>query len=273
MRGSELLGKMELIDPAYVEAADAFPAVKNRSRIRLWLLAACIGLLILSATAFATSDFGTRLLESFSGKSEPGSDYSESGFKLSVDIEKVPVNALKGSIQEVPALIRQQFLSYKPHMSWYPGHWKKTFPSRDAAYDYIGLKQLKYVPWDWKDKKTELWVHGNKNGDIQSVAVETFSTVGDINLQFFTNIYTKNLEGEITIRSVTTEYAEYSQFYYTTAQNKALHVIEQTALESGYQCMDGYLVEDGVLYHLHISHLEKDTDQAKKLLLRWADLF
>lgn len=50
-------------------------------------------------------------------------------------------------------------------------------------------------------------------------------------------------------------------------------MIEETALESGYMGMDGYLVEDCVLYNLHIAHLKKDTEQAKKRLHQWADLF
>ncbi len=53
MRGNELLDKMELVDAAYVEAADAEPmAVKPKKRRTLWLkwgaAAACVSLLILA---------------------------------------------------------------------------------------------------------------------------------------------------------------------------------------------------------------------------------
>lgn len=49
MRGKELLDKMELIEPAYVEAADKAPVIKKR-KIPLWIklsaLAACVCLLV-----------------------------------------------------------------------------------------------------------------------------------------------------------------------------------------------------------------------------------
>ena len=42
MNGNELLDKMELIDPAYIEAADAQPNARRRVRIKWGALAACI---------------------------------------------------------------------------------------------------------------------------------------------------------------------------------------------------------------------------------------
>lgn len=61
MRGNELLDKMELIEPAYVEAADVKPDRKKYSFIKLGAAAACFALMILA---------GTRLLP----KDEPGSN-------------------------------------------------------------------------------------------------------------------------------------------------------------------------------------------------------
>ena len=46
MNGNELLDKMELIDPAYIEAADAQPNARRRVRIKGGALAACICLAI-----------------------------------------------------------------------------------------------------------------------------------------------------------------------------------------------------------------------------------
>lgn len=58
MRGSELLDKMELVDPAYVEAAGATPpAVKRRGWVKWGAVAACLCVLIgtgaLAAEAYA----------------------------------------------------------------------------------------------------------------------------------------------------------------------------------------------------------------------------
>lgn len=273
MRGNDFLDKMELVDPAFVEAADMIPSAKKRGRIRWGAIAACICLLMGTITVMAVSGFGTKVIDFFTSRTEPGSDYSESGFTLSVEIEKVPVDALKGKIREVPAYIKEQFASYKPHMSWYPGHWQKTFESRNDAYDYIEFDGLKRLDWDLEEGQTTLNVLGERNGNILSVMVETHYTVGDIRLQFSSDIYTENANDEITTGAVTSEYVEYTESFYTTKNNKVLHVIEGTALESGYMGMDGYLVENGVLYTLRIAHLEKDTERAKDLLYQWADLF
>lgn len=273
MRGNELLDKMGLIDPAFVEAADATPPVKNRGRIRWAVLAACICLMLCAVTAVATSDFGTRLIESFTSRTEPGSDYNESGYKLHVEINKIPVAAMKGEIRDVPAFIREQFHSYKPFMSWFPGHWQRTFASRDEACDYIGFGKLKRLQWDLEETGTDLNVYGTNNGDVLSVMVETRYAAGDIRLQFFSKLYTEKYEGEITLGAITTEHTEFSESVHTTANHKRLHIIRQTALESGYLGLDGYLVEDGVLYNLHIAYLEEDAQQANELLYRWADMF
>lgn len=52
MRGDELLEKMELVDPAYVEAADA-PRAKRRIRWTKWGAAACAAVLVAAIMAVA----------------------------------------------------------------------------------------------------------------------------------------------------------------------------------------------------------------------------
>lgn len=273
MRGNEFLDKMELINPAYVEAADDTPKIIKRSHLRWSAIVACFCILIGSTTAIAISGFGTQLMDFFTSRTEPGSDYSESGYVLSVQIEKVPTAALKGEIQEVPALIRQQFESRKPYMNSLPNSWYKTFESRSDAYDYVGFDGLKRLQWNLEEDKTTLDVQGTRSGNILSVSVVTSYAVHNIRLQFFADIYTENMEGEITVGTATTENVNFTESFYTTKNGKTLHIIEQTTLKSGYMAKDGYLTEDGVLYNLHISYLKEDADQAEELLVQWADLF
>ncbi len=273
MKGNELLDKMELVDPTFIEDADRIPVAKKKAHVKWGVMAACICLLMGTVTVMAVSGVSTRVIEFFTSRSESGPDYSESGFTLDVEIEKVPVKAMKGKIREVSPYIKAQFASYKPYMSRYPGHWQKLFESRNDAYDYIGFDGIKRLDWNLEEGQATLNVYGEQNGDILSVMVETQYKVGDIWLQFSSTIYTENTEDDITTGIVTTEYEEYSESFYTTKNKKVLHVIEGTALESGYMVIDGYFVQDGVLYNLHLAHLEKDTEQAKELLHQWADLF
>ena len=50
MRGNDFLDKMELIDPAYVEAADERPKRKNKQRMAWGALAACLAIMLLAGT-------------------------------------------------------------------------------------------------------------------------------------------------------------------------------------------------------------------------------
>lgn len=268
MRGKELLDKMELIDPAYVEAAEAAPVRKagKVKHFRWGVVAACLCLVLGTTTVLAATGLGTKLIRFFSGR-------EESGYELSADIVKFPAAEFKGEIREVPALIRQQFETYQPYMNWAPSTWEKTFGTRDEAYDYVGFDKLKRLSWDAEEKETTLRVRGTEKGDITSVDVETWYTEGDIRMQFFAHVFTENAEGEITFLTATTEKVGFTESFRTAKSGKTFQVIEQTAMESGYLSKDGYLVEDGVLYNFHVVYREKDADRAEELLMQWADLF
>ncbi|HIZ55289.1 MAG TPA: hypothetical protein H9671_03675 [Firmicutes bacterium] len=56
MRGNEFLDKMELIDPAYVEAADAKPNRKKYSWIKWGAVAACFAVMVLAGTRLLLQD-------------------------------------------------------------------------------------------------------------------------------------------------------------------------------------------------------------------------
>lgn len=268
MRGKEFLDKMELIDPAYVEAAEAAsaPKIRKMKRIRWGAVAACLCLLLGTTTVLAATGLGTKLLSVFRSR-------EETGYELSADIVKFPAAELKGEIRKVPALIRQQFETYQPYMNWAPSTWEKTFGTRDEAYDYVGFDKLKRLSWDAEEKETTLRVLGTEKGDITSVDVETWYTEGDIRMQYFAHVFTENAEGEITFLTATTEKVGFTESFRTAKSGKTLHIIDMSAMESGYLGKDGYLVVDGVLYNLHIAYREKDAGRAEELLKQWADLF
>ncbi len=58
MRGNDLLDKMELIDPAYVEAADGKPKRKKKQRVTWGALAACFAVMVLAGTGILQSFWG-----------------------------------------------------------------------------------------------------------------------------------------------------------------------------------------------------------------------
>ncbi len=255
--------------------AEALSDTSQRKKISYakWaLLAACICLLLCSITAVAVSDLGTRVTEFFTDRSEPGSDYSESGFDMTITIEKVPVDALTGDIQEVSDLIRLQYQHYKPYQSWFPGYVQKHFLTRQDAVNYIGYSGLKLFGWHLPEEETILGVYGDPQLGIQDLHLETRYVEGEIRMQFTSSIYTENYTGEITTGARTTESVEFTECFYMTANKKSCHIIEQTALESGYYGMDGYIVEENVVYTLHIAYQEWDAKRALELMHQWADL-
>lgn len=266
MRGNELLDKMALIDPAYVEAADAAPKIRKIGRFRWSAVAACLCILLGATTVLAVTGLGTRLIRFFkSGE--------ESGYELAAEIEKIPAEELKGEIREVPALIKEQFENYQPYMSQAPGYWEKDFETRDAACDYVGCSRLMRLQWEAKEEQTMLHVQGLESGDLTEVSVETWYDAGDVRMQLFSRIFTENLKDEITFFAATTEDVDFTESFHTTKSGRTVQVIEMSELASGYKSLDGYLVDNGVLYELSVIYQEKDAEQAKALLEQWAELY
>ena len=64
MRGNDFLDKMELIDPAYVEAADDKPKRKKRQRATWGALAACFAIMVLAGTGIL-QDYGDVVVHLF----------------------------------------------------------------------------------------------------------------------------------------------------------------------------------------------------------------
>lgn len=241
----------------------------RRKWIRAAVVAACLCLAVGTAAALTAAELGTGLIRSFLA----GVDSWESGYDLSVGIERVATGELTGEIQTVPEQIRKQYQEYNPYSSWFPGNWQKEFPTSKGARDFIGCSRMEGLSWELEEEGTVLRVLGNSKGQIQSIELETFYQVGNIRLQAYSRMFTEDYEGELTIGSRTTEYVEFGETFYDTKSGKGCHIISGTPMESGVQCADGFLVDGGVLHHLHIAYEQEDAREARRLLHQWAELF
>lgn len=276
MRGNEFLDRMELVDLAYIEAAEAAPGVRRS----IWTggriaVAACLCLVLLAGTALAVSGGGTWLVDMFTGR-EVAPDYSESGYELGAEIRRFPVSELSGEVRTVGEQIEHQFADYLPYSSRFPGVWDKVFPSAREAWEFIGLKELKLLDWDVGEPwETKVIVGGSASGAIKWITVAGGYDAGDIVLQTNTEIYTEYSDEEMGgIKVVSTENIEFAENIYTTVGGKQCQIISSSsALESGYLTMDGHLVHDGILYTLFVHCLEPDAARAEELLHQWADQF
>ena len=270
MSAREFSDAMSEIDGRYIDETLSYNRKDGRyrrfRRIPMAAAAAVLALLVLGCAVLAAGGFGTQLKRFFHSDEESGVD-------LSVAVEKAPVDALTGEIREAGDIIALQFSDYNAFDSWYPGLWQTSFSTRDMACDYIGYDRLKRIDLGYDEQETLLDVLGNEQGQIVSVDLETRYSVGEMNVQFFSWIYTEYYEGEIEIRDRTTERLEFEESVYSTSAGKVCRIIRSSAMESGYLCLDGYIVDDGVLYALHIAYKDEDSEPAAEQMRRWADLF
>ena len=269
-QGMKFYNGMTNIRPEIIEEAQCAPACKKKLRWVRWIAAAaCLCLIVGTAAALTTTEFGTRLIGLFT----LGEASDESGYQLGIGIERISEKELTGDIQEVSDIIVQQFEKYKPYSSLYPGSWRRSFPTSDEAQEFVGYEGLKALDWELEETEVEIRVLGDRKGNIQTVALESRYWENDIRLQAVSRLYTEHYDGELTAGVHTTEYVEFTESFYTTGSGKTCHMISGTPMESGYRCLDGYLVDGGVLYQLHIAYFERDGQDAERLLRQWADLF
>lgn len=268
MRGDAFLDKMELVDPIYVEAADAAPGVKKKVRIG-WraALAACICLVLLAGTAAAVSGGRTWLVEIFGGRG------GETGYELGIDTGGIPTAELSENLQMVSAEIVRQFENYQPYSSWFPGHWMEKNFSSDEAWRFIGLESLRKPDWDLEEQYNNLNAYGDSEGKIDRILIDTGYQTGDIRLQAWAEIRTENFKGEPRLRSITEPGVHFEETSRTTPGGSRCQIISSSANERGYLILEGYLVENDVLYQLHIAYQEPDAARAEELLYQWADMF
>ncbi len=269
MRGNKLLDKMELVDPAYVAAADAAPETRKKRRT-LWqaALAACVCLILLAGTAAAVGGGGTWLVEMFGGR---GSD--ETGYELGVDMDIILVSRMSENLEAVSEAIVRQFETCQPFDSWLPGHWMEKNFSADEAWAFIGLESLQKPAWDLEEWYNTLNVYGDSEGKIDRILIDTGYQTGEIRLQAGAEIKTENFAGELHVRSVGEEGTSFAETFLSTPGGNRCQVIFSSANERGWLGLTGYLVEKGVLYQLHVSYQEQDAARAEELLRQWADQF
>lgn len=280
MRGNEFLDKMELIDPAYIEAADAAPKAK-RTAWTLWraAMAACLCLVLLAGTAAAAaviSGSGTWLADIFTATVH-GSDGDQvsSVYTIRAEIEKFPVSSLSGEMQAVGEEIKRQFEADPADSEQDPGVWQKRFSTPGEAGEFIGLDALKVLDWNVGEHyNTSLNIWGDASGKIKNIDIYTMYLVDDIVLNMDTNIrteYTDNQKDEASFLAM--EDVEITDTVYTAASGKQCQIMSYFSPKGGRRWINGYMADGGILYTLFANCAEQDAARAEELLHQWADMF
>lgn len=261
MRGNEFLDKMELIDPAYIEAADAVPKEKRT----VWTgwraaMAACLCVVLLAGTAMAVSGGGTWLVELFTRESDLHG--KESGYELGAEIRKFPVSELSEKMQAVSGEFRWR-------------SWREEFSLPGEAEAFIGLAPLKVLDWEIGEPlDTTVLALGSSSGKIEQITVISGYNVDDIVLQTNTEIYTEYWDGEDgTMKVVMPGRTGFTENLYTNANGNLCQIISFFDQESGRFWMSGHLVDNGIFYTVFLNYTEPDAARAEELLHQWADMF
>ncbi|MBQ3514327.1 MAG: hypothetical protein IJA32_11130 [Lachnospiraceae bacterium] len=287
MTGKDVLEALNYLEDDMIESAveDVLKKKGGRGNLKKWSVAAAVILVCIAGGTMMKAYGLTAKLEKFI------SDDETKGYELKV----YPVEAFTGEVQEVEGIIKKQMKEFSVYSSQAPESWFRYFDSSKEAMDYLGFEPLKRPDWDLEEKSVVLYVDGNKDGKFVSVSTEIDYEEDGIQMQYFSTVYTEyskeeglrttNVEYEslawllnAKIEDITANTGEEiitatSKSFYVTESMKQGMVIKFGTLQSGYTNMEGYLVEEGIIYRMNISYPEGGEERAEELLHQWFEQF
>ena len=270
MTGTELLQALGHTDPAYVQQAEE--TVRRPRRRGTLLLAACL-CLTMAAAAFAAGPGRVWLKEVFSGR-RLAPDYTESGFLLGTEPERVSLSQLSRRVRDAGEIIAGQYGDYSPFSSKAPGQYSPEFTGQQEVLDYVGYAPLRGVELDAREEGSTLILRGDETGTILSVTMHTQWKAGqDVRAETCAQLYTEEYDGETDAGSITTEEISFQAEERTTSAGLAYVEVSSEPLASGYEMLDGYLLDGSVVYSIHLAFQGEERDTARQLLEQWAELF
>lgn len=224
MRGNELLDKMELIDPAYVEAAEVKPKGKKNIWIKWGAMAACLGLAVMGVTFWTqyapTPSEGTGLTASENG----------------VTIPKLNVSLSADEAADMIAFFIYQGRCYVQYEWIYDD-------TEDIVGEYLGTATGLINEWTPKDGYVEF--AGSAGGDFYAVngydpsfmlcmkevddAVTTYICNNGITLKYGSELYEDRLHLSDSFEAV--QYESYDSWYSSRDEYYQLDNADDTLLD------------------------------------------
>ena len=270
MTGMELLLALDHADPAYVQQAGE--PVRRPWRKRALLLAACL-CLTMAAAALAAGPGRIWLKEVFSGR-RLAPDYMESGFLLGTEPERVPLSQLSQRVRSAGEIIAGQYRDYSPLSSKAPCQYSPEFTTQQEVLDYVGYAPLRGVELDAREEGSTLILRGDEAGTILSVTVCTRWKAGqDVRGETRAKLYTEKYDGETDIGSIITEKIRFQTEEKTSASGRTYVEVSSEPLASGYEALEGYLLDGSVIYGINLAFQGEERDTAQQLLEQWAEQF
>lgn len=258
MRGNELLDKMELIDPAYVEAAETKPKAKKNIWIKWGAMAACLCMAVM----------GAMLWRQFAPTPIEGGGLTVSENENGVTIPQLNVSLSADEAADMMAFFIYQGRCYVQY-EW-------IYDDVDIVGEYLGTATGLINEWTPKDGYVEL--AGSTRGDFYAVkgydpsfmlckkdygAVTTYICNNGITLKYGSELFEDRLHLSGGFESV--EYESRDSWYYSRDEYYQLSNADDTILDfiadmnsAKFIPYDTVPLDDGIthisdteLYHLY----------------------
>lgn len=275
MNGKDIINGLGELDEELLEVNVKKPRKRAMTPAR-WIAAAAALLIVcgsVTAGAVAASKGRFDFLRNGSN-----------GYSADFELNKYKWSEFKGGITEAPEIIRRQYASFTPQPAWSslsvpPGRFGRRFDSQREAVDYVGLTALKttYFPYE----STEWFVGVTGDGEGRISEAELFAQIilsdeNDMGASAFVTILTEHSEkNNVSNGGDWGDHDPGSMDFeeFTASSGRLCQYAKVGVPDMEYQCVTGYIVEDGILYSLHLNFRAGGLDRAMEELHRWADSF
>ena len=275
MNGKDLINGMGEIPEELLETKYEKPARRFAPSLRWAAIAAALLLVFGSVTAGA--------IAASRGKFAPLTDGTH-GYSAEFGLVKIKWSKFKGDIRQTPEIIAEQYATFTPPPLWSsaahtPGIFARSFDSQQEAAKYVGLKELKTPYYPYEEAAWSVGVTGDAEGKISEVTIYGRAVLTDENgMGAFASVNILTEHSKKDTASAGGDWGDYdpgSIKYeeFSTAAGRLCQYAKVGVPNMAYQTVTGYIVDNGILYSLHLNFRSGGLDRAMEELHRWAESF
>ncbi|MBQ9910094.1 MAG: hypothetical protein IJM50_01065 [Lachnospiraceae bacterium] len=247
------------ISPEFIDEAENHVFIRRRMPAVLKWAAVAAALMLFGGVGVyaATGGFTVRKL-------------MVNGYEVSANITRIPMNEIKGRVNEASGIIREQFRTHEPFDSRMPDTYYKTLENAKEAADYVGYGKLKtpYFPYDQADVTVE--VNGDQKGRIKDILIMRDCLNEKIIVQNWTWLFTKHYDRDDFVIEYPDDLASEMTEFMTGSGLQCL-VFESDPEIEGRKGLTGYIAVGNAVYMCHTAFDANDRAEAENILHDWAE--
>lgn len=289
MNGRDLLNGLNYIEDELVEAAEAKPRRHIAPR-QIFVLAACLCVLLLGGSWAAGAIWGARLVKTSTG-------LWESGYQVEAEIRSFSTEDFSPQVQEALDADWEKWESMDPEWqtlsSWMPGMLFRYFDTWEEAETFLGISldnPLEDVDWLEKGNYSaiakdapslttedsrmhcEVTIYDNGGGEVDGGSVSAGYRVGEIRV-----ILSPSLRVDSDLDAHHALWNGLVRFQTDTYQMRdgqtAVIVGTKQPMGRDYISQDVHFVWDGLLYDLHLVAPVEQEEELQQVTWEVLDCF